>query len=102
MINGGKLLKPYVVKEIVSGDGEVTARRDGLKNRTISESTSTLMRKLLEDVVTNGGGRNGYLEGYRVGGKTGTAQLYVEGVVSPDKHIGSFIGFARWTIRRSP
>ena len=95
VINGGKLLKPYVVKEIVSGDGEVIERGETVvKNRTISESTSTLMRKLLEDVVTNGGGRNGYLEGYRVGGKTGTAQLYVEGVVSPDKHIGSFIGFA--------
>ena len=52
------------------------------------------MRSLLENVVTNGGGRNAYVEGYRIGGKTGTAQIYVDGAISSDMHIGSFIGFA--------
>ena len=60
----------------------------------ISEKTSATMRTLLEGVVRDGGGRNAYLERYRVGGKTGTAQFYVDGVVSSDTHIGSFMGFA--------
>lgn len=95
VVNGGKLLKPYVVKEILSGDGEVIERGETVVvSRPISEKTSDTMRALLENVVANGGGRNAYLEGYRVGGKTGTAQVYVDGVISSDTHIGSFIGFA--------
>ena len=52
------------------------------------------MRELLEKVVSEGGGKNAYIEGYRVGGKTGTAQVYIDGKVSSSVHIGSFIGFA--------
>ncbi len=95
VVNGGKLLKPYVVKEILSGDGKVIERGETVVvSQPISEKTSDTMRALLENVVANGGGRNAYLEGYRVGGKTGTAQVYVDGVISSDTHIGSFIGFA--------
>ena len=65
-----------------------------VRGQAISEGTSATMRQLLQNVVTDGGGRNAYIEGYRVGGKTGTAQVYVDGAISADKHIGSFLGFA--------
>ena len=65
-----------------------------VRGQTISRETSDTMRRLLQNVVTDGGGRNAYIEGYRVGGKTGTAQVYVDGAISADKHIGSFLGFA--------
>ena len=94
-VNGGKLMKPYVVKEVVDPQGQVTYRGEPQQmGQPISEKTSATMRTLLEGVVRNGGGRNAYLERYRVGGKTGTAQFYVDGVVSSDTHIGSFMGFA--------
>ncbi len=94
-VNGGNLMKPYVVKEIRDADGNVIERgMPTVIGRAISEKTSTTMRKLLELVVEKGGGRNARISGYRIGGKTGTAQVYVEGVVSRDTHIGSFLGFA--------
>ena len=95
VINGGRLLRPYVVKEITDAGGHVIRKGETLvRGRPISEKTSATMRTLLEDVVTLGGGRNAYLPGYHVGGKTGTAQVYVDGVVSSSTHIGSFVGFA--------
>ena len=94
-INGGNLLKPYVVKEITDADGALIQQgQKEIVGHPISEQTSATMRKLLEDVVTLGGGKNAYIAGYHVGGKTGTAQVYVDGVVSRDTHIGSFVGFA--------
>ncbi len=94
-VNGGRLMKPYVVKEIRDADGElVEQNRPTVVSRPISEATSATMRSLLEGVVREGGGRNAYIEGYHIGGKTGTAQVYVDGVVSSSTHIGSFIGFA--------
>ncbi len=94
-VNGGNLMKPYVVKEIVSPDGDVIERgRSEIVSNPISAKTSATMRKLLEDVVASGGGKNAYLKNYRVGGKTGTAQMYIDGVVSSETHIGSFLGFA--------
>lgn len=95
VINGGNLLRPYVVKEIRDADGRVIQRGEpAVTGHPVSEATSATMRRLLEDVVTLGGGKNAYLPGYHVGGKTGTAQVYVDGVVSRDTHIGSFVGFA--------
>lgn len=94
-VNGGNLMKPYVVKEIVSEDGEIIEQNTPIVvSNPISEETSAIMRRLLEKVVEEGGGRNAYIDGYRIGGKTGTAQVYKDGVVSSDTHIGSFIGFA--------
>ncbi len=95
VVNGGRLLKPYIVKEIRDGGGEILQQGSTtVRGNPISEGTSAVMRQLLEGVVAEGGGRNAAIPGYRIGGKTGTAQLYVDGVVSSDKHIGSFLGFA--------
>lgn len=94
-INGGKLMRPYVVEKIVSPDGQVVEKGMPLETgRTISESTSDIMRELLAGVVAEGGGKNARVEGYTVGGKTGTAQVYIDGKVSSETHIGSFVGFA--------
>ena len=94
-INGGNLMKPYVVKEIKDANGGVVERAEPRVMETpVSRTTSATMRKLLELVVEKGGGRNARIDGYRIGGKTGTAQVYVNGVVSKDTHIGSFLGFA--------
>ena len=95
VINGGKLLRPFVVKAITDANGNAVERGAvSVAGQPISAGTSATMRRLLEDVVALGGGKNAYLPGYRVGGKTGTAQVYVNGAVSRDTHIGSFIGFA--------
>ncbi len=94
-VNGGRLLRPYIIKEIADGSGEVIQRgRTEVRGNPISAATSATMRELLEGVVALGGGKNAAIPGYRIGGKTGTAQVYVDGVVSSDKHIGSFVGFA--------
>ncbi len=94
-VNGGRLMTPYIVQTIADGDGEIIARGEPtVRANPISEATSATMRELLEGVVREGGGKNAQVPGYRVGGKTGTAQVYVDGVVSSDKHIGSFVGFA--------
>ena len=94
-INGGKLMKPYIVSEIRSADGEVLQRYNPTVVATpVRPETSQTLRGLLENVVENGGGKNAYIEGYRIGGKTGTAQVYRDGRIVRDVHIGSFYGFA--------
>ena len=95
VINGGNLMKPYVVQTVQDAAGNIVEQgKPTVVGHPISAETSATMRVLLEDVVTLGGGRNAYLPGYHVGGKTGTAQVYIDGVVSSKTHIGSFIGFA--------
>jgi len=95
VVNGGRLMQPWVIKSVSDAGGEVIRRgAPKVMGHPISEQTSAVMRRLLEDVVTLGGGKNAYIPGYHVGGKTGTAQVYVDGVVSRDTHIGSFVGFA--------
>lgn len=94
-INGGKLMKPYLVSEIQSPSGEVLQRFHPTVAATpIRPETSETMRLLLENVVEKGGGKNARIAGYRIGGKTGTAQVYKEGRIVSDVHIGSFYGFA--------
>jgi len=94
-VNGGRLMRPWVIQSVSDAGGEVIRRgAPKVTGHPISEQTSAVMRRLLEDVVTLGGGKNAYISGYHVGGKTGTAQVYVDGVVSRDTHIGSFVGFA--------
>ncbi|MBQ8201684.1 MAG: PASTA domain-containing protein [Clostridia bacterium] len=94
-VNGGKLMKPYVVSEILTASGDVLQRFNPTVVATpVRADTSETLRGLLENVVENGGGKNAYIEGYRIGGKTGTAQVYKEGRIVSDVHIGSFYGFA--------
>ena len=94
-INGGKLMKPYIVSEIQTPGGEVLQRfNPTVVSTPIKPETSETMRALLENVVANGGGKNAAIAGYRIGGKTGTAQVYKEGRIVSDVHIGSFYGFA--------
>ena len=63
------------------------------KNRAISSQVSQQLALMLEDVVTNGSGKQAYIEGYRVGGKTGTAQKFVNGQIAQGKYVSSFVGF---------
>lgn len=95
-INGGKLFKPYVAKSWTNTDtGEVVESiQPQLVRQVISEETSKQVRSALESVVANGTGGNAFIDGYRVGGKTGTAQKVINGRYSPNEHIVSFIGFA--------
>ncbi|NOV03420.1 stage V sporulation protein D [Paenibacillus planticolens] len=95
-INGGKLFKPYIAKSFTNPDtGEVVdVTQPELVRNVISEGTSKQVREALESVVALGTGRNAFIDGYRVGGKTGTAQKVINGRYSPDEHIVSFIGFA--------
>lgn len=95
-INGGKLYKPYVAKAWTHPEtGEVISEtKPELVRQVISEETSERVRTALESVVANGTGGNAFIDGYRVGGKTGTAQKVINGRYSPNEHIVSFIGFA--------
>lgn len=95
-INGGKLFTPHIAKawiHPVTGD-VVNEIQPQLVRQVISEETSRQVREALESVVAKGTGRNAYIDGFRVGGKTGTAQKAVNGKYLPDEHIVSFIGFA--------
>ena len=75
VVNGGKLMQPYLVSEIRDADGQVVQKiAPVVKRRVISETTSATMRELMEGVVTEGTGKNAAVAGYRVGGKSGTSQ----------------------------
>ncbi len=75
VVNGGKLMQPYLVSDILAPDGTVLEHRDPVcKQQVIQPETSTVMREMMEAVVLYGGGRNAQISGYRVGGKSGTSQ----------------------------
>ncbi len=94
-INGGELKQPHLVGALVDDDGAVVTENKPITvRRVISKETSAKVCQILESVVSQGSGKNAYIPGYRVGGKTGTAQKYKDGKVVRDTHIGSFIGFA--------
>lgn len=93
-INGGYLYRPYVVEEILSQEGELAYRGGSyVKNTTISASTSEKLKDILYGVVDEGSGKNAAVEGYKIGGKTGTAQKYADGAIAAGKYISSFVGF---------
>ena len=95
-INGGTLYTPYIAKELVdSTTGEVVMKNSPIaKRKVISEKTSKEVRHALESVVAQGTGGRAFVDGYRVGGKTGTAQKAQNGRYLENNHIVSFIGFA--------
>lgn len=95
-VNGGYLYQPYIVDHIVGNDQNTIYQANNEPvRRVISAETSANVRAILRSVVDNGTGRNCKIEGYAVGGKTGTAQKYDEyGRVAEGSYICSFIGFA--------
>ena len=92
IVNGGYLYTPYIVKGISDNTNTVIKEYDKtLKRKVISSKTSSIMRYALESVVAKGGGKSAYIEGYRIGGKTGTAQKQENGVYLVNNYIMSFM-----------
>ncbi len=90
--NGGKLMKPFLVKELVDNDGNILKKTEPtIVRQVISQKTSEQMCAMLENTVANGTGQNAYIKGYRVAGKTGTSEKVPRG---SGKYISSFIAFA--------
>lgn len=93
--NGGELLKPYIIDRIVAPNGEVI--RQGKKQtvrQVITPEVAEQMRAMMEKVVSEGGGKTARIQGYRIAGKTGTAQKISEyGGYAPGQYIASFVGF---------
>lgn len=90
--NGGKLMRPYLIKQIVDSDKNVVEEyQPQVVRQVISEQTSRTMREILESVVSVGGGKNAYVAGYRIAGKTGTSEKQPRG---NGHYVASFVGFA--------
>ena len=93
IVNGGYLYQPYILKSINDNvsNNVIKETNKKLVRRTISKETSSIMRSALESVVAKGGGKPAYIEGYRIGGKTGTAQKAVDGKYLVNNYIMSFM-----------
>ena len=101
IVDDGKLKKPYVVKQVLNEDGSVQSTNDTTVIRqVISEDTSAYMREAMEQVVANGTGKNAYVSGYRIGGKTATSEILQERdadgkiIDTENRYTASFIGVA--------
>ncbi len=93
--NNGISNVPYVVENIKDNNGDTVFEHKAKQTQVITKETSILIRNILESVVTDGTGYRAYIDGYRVGGKTGTAQVALpQGGYDPNKFISSFIGLA--------
>lgn len=94
-INGGYLVQPHVVDKIVSSDGNIVKTCGTVtKRQVISEETSAVMRQLLQGVVDDKNKSNAHIDGYRIGGKSGTSQSVVNGKVSEEDYVASYTCFA--------
>ncbi|MBQ7037045.1 MAG: PASTA domain-containing protein [Clostridia bacterium] len=90
--NGGYLMQPYIVKQINDENGNaVEVTQPKVVRQVISAETSRTMCNILEGVVSEGGGKNAYVKGYRIAGKTGTSEKQPRGC---NKYVASFLGFA--------
>ena len=92
-VNGGNYYTPHLLKSVVLSNGKTEDVAPVLKYKPVSEEASALLATMLEGVVTEGSGKKAYIEGYRVGGKTGTAQKYEDGHIASGKYVSSFVGF---------
>ena len=93
-VNGGNYYAPRIVSEIYSSDNSVREIiQPNLLGRTVSAEASKILSSMLEGVVRDGSGKHAYIEGYRVAGKTGTAQKYENGVIAQGKYVSSFLGY---------
>ena len=95
-VNGGNFFQPHFLQSATSGGTgiEFYKRQNSADRRVISEQTSEQMRQILASVVSDGSGKKAGVQGFSVGGKTGTAQKYKNGVIAQGKYVSSFIGFA--------
>jgi stage V sporulation protein D (sporulation-specific penicillin-binding protein) len=96
-VNGGNLVQPYVVRQILDSDGNIVENIEPqIKRQVISETTSAMIREILADSVDEGHGKNARVLGYRIGGKSGTSQKKqsLSGEATEQKYIASFVGFA--------
>ncbi|MFZ5477944.1 MAG: penicillin-binding protein [Myxococcota bacterium] len=95
LANGGVRMQPYLVDAVLDRDGAVETRRDPrVDRRVVSEDVARIVTAMMETVIEDGGtGTRARVPGYRVAGKTGTAQKVENGVYSPTKRVSSFVGF---------
>ncbi len=91
VVNGGTLYQPYILKNISSKTTTLKETKPTKVRQVISEETSNIMKRALESVVAKGGGKAAYIEGYRIGGKTGTAQKVENGRYMDNNYIMSFM-----------
>lgn len=94
VVNDGYLVKPHIVKRIFTPQGNLARETEIEKTRVLKPETSRAMREALETVVQDGTGTKAQLNGWSAGGKTGTAQKFIDGSYSTKKYYASFIGFA--------
>ena len=93
IVNGGEFHTPYFVKSITDSGGKLAYLQNPTKkSQVVSPSVSESIRKMLESVVSKGGGKKAQIDGYKIGGKTGTAQKYENGVIAQGKYVASFMG----------
>ncbi len=93
--NGGQLLKPQVVKALTDSKGNVVKLFETqIIRNTISKQTADTLKRILEGVVSEGTGKEAFIDGYRIAGKTGTSETFENGKRSKDKYVASFMGFA--------
>ncbi len=94
LINGGYLMRPYVVRGVEDMDGHTKLREPMVERQVISKRTSDIMKKMLVSTVSHAEAKWDIPKGYTFGGKTGTAQIALEGSYDSSKTVASFIGFA--------
>jgi len=96
VVNGGYLLEPYLVSEIVDAEGNTVLKQEPTVIRqTISKETSDTMRTLIRSVVTDGTAKNASVAGFSIGGKTGTSEkIDIKKEGEPEKYVASFLGVA--------